>query len=358
MKCVRKLSIALRSLLDPMEADRGLRSRWPEWLKACINYWHPSICWSFFLNICRMPVSFYRDSYYRPCWYMGSLCFHLVRRFIQISFAIFVLIFYLNPGHQVLILIITLLFFLVLLDNLLSQLASQTTFLHLSDPTVLAILADMPFVRKELNIYKDKLSINVSNNSKMPKEPISFGTIDDPDLNELVGEIVQGISKNTLRIRSSILRIMLLPIRHVFAIIIIFALITMALEITWYGEAFRGLIFENPSSRNLRTFVEDLTETFYFAGVTVATVGYGDVTPKVANERKGGEDSGKRLPSTMPVRFFMLMMIFAIIITILTAFSIVFQAIQGLLSNLKNKDHLARIIIEFVNDDVHHYVIS
>jgi hypothetical protein len=256
--------------------------------------------------------------------------------------------FYMSPSSTLVFPFLILLFILVMAENIVSQWATFIVFLNISPETIFAIITTNPSARLSFRSFWESVRDGIDGGN----EKISLNKLlmlyDKPQFKEALKEVLSEIKKNLKLLKAEVLRVTLLPFKYIVSILIALALLVMALQVNWNGKAFKGLIFQNAESRNILSFTADMIECLYFSSVSVATIGYGTIAPKVSDEAEETNNCDLRFPSTFPVRGLMFGTALILLFTIFAAFSMAFRGVDELMKRLNDPKDLEFVIKELL----------
>ena len=333
---------------DPQQMILEWRERCRGRISSFFQWWHPSILWSILSNIITGAVSVYVRLYYwpylakrvfgKPVNFWRVTSFHLIRRLVFIIALVGTYLFYLGiTSNTFFYTVLCLLFPLLFLDRILLQGADISVLLNFGPESVASMLACSEQYRSDLLRIREYIQGNVAltdrdlNLLKGNKYPV---------VKNMVTNLVDTIQSSLDAFKQEVFRFVPLSLRHIFGLIVIYALFTLCLEIAWQNNghlwAFKGLGHASPNERCFATFVKDLGSSLYFQSVTTATIGYGDIVPE---------------QGFVILRFLTFIFILGIIFTTFVSLNFSLKAGDQLITILRDRDFLEDRLLAFLIEE-------
>lgn len=347
-----------------------------------LQWWHPSLLTGLWINFISGFVKRYGYYYYWPLQLtlmnhnqirltnderrkktrtlFQQIClFRLIRIGIFCLFPVLILVQYLSPhlskadiplllAH----LVIVSLFLLLLADNLLCQWAELATFLKAEDMTIISLFLCRKSSRDTLWEFRRLFMNDVFG----PSNDLHT-TIDSKEFTDKVKEHVEELHTGQINIKAEVFRMAILPLRHIFGVLLIWGFMIMSLQLHCGGEAFTNLRLQEPAeSRSVGTFLSDMVGCLYLSAGTVATNAYGEIHPepladlqKDPEARQEADARGHLMRSPSWVRAWVLLATALIIVTILGTFNLAFRSVDVVMTRLQNPESVAEAITSFVS---------
>ncbi|MFH1373970.1 MAG: ion channel [bacterium] len=247
--------------------------------------------------------------------------------------------------------VVGLFFVLVLVDCVVAQWTGLLTLSYVTDSTLLAIIASNYRNLRSLRSLRDIVANNLLGDHPAMNTPEGM-VQEDQGFKEGVAEISEEILIRPNKQRVEVFKLALLPLGHVFSLLVFWAFMVIAMQAAWGGYAFRGLHLANEDTRSVKSFGLDMIDCAYFSAVTVSTIGYGLILPDAAPDEKVRTDCTQRMPQTTWVRFITLGVMLVVIITIIGTFNLTFQSVQAVTQALGDSDRVQRVVRLYAIDEI------
>jgi hypothetical protein len=346
MPQVRKREAASATLGEDWVAARIHNRR--RLSRDVMQCWHPSILASYTINALMFLANWYRLNCYWTTLVLFGLTkdfsqafrrgrrFHLLRRLLLGLFFLVVCSQYIwrstrSFPAQACYDASVVLFLTLLVDSVLYQWADLLTFFRVRNMSAVSLLLLHRGTRDTLYVFRDHAH-----------------EMANKDFRERLEEHFEELQNNRSRIERSVFPLALLPMRHIFRFIALWALMVLSLQITWQGRAFSHLQLEGVRKPSISAFVSDLSECVYFASSSTATIGYGDVASAVADDKDVSRNFNNVFPSTKYVRVVTTFAIWVLLLTIFSTLNLAYRSVDELLSFLRDRDRMKKALEEFV----------
>jgi hypothetical protein len=346
-----------------------------------LQWWHPSLLTGLCLNFISALVMSYGYYYYWPlqlalmnhkqvlltegerrqktrALFQRICVFRLFRTALFWFFSILILAQYLLPNlsdayvpRLLAHLLIISFFLLLLIDNLLCQWAELSTFLKAENMTIISLFLCRKSSRDTLWEFRRLFMNDVFGPSSFPSK-----AKDNKEFIAKVKEHVEELHAGQIEVKAEVFRLAILPLRHVFGVLLIWGLMIMSLQLHCGGEAFTRLRLQPVESRSLRTFLWDMRGCLYLSAGTVATNAYGEIHPETSDEFQNDPEARVKedarsylMKSPSWIRTWVLLATVIIIVTILGTFNLAFRSVDVVMTRLESPESVAEAITSFVS---------